>query len=63
MEEINKLNTSICDLSYQEGLEEIIKNLKTINIDTFAMNDTSQARYVGQKEMLKLIIKYLERCL
>ena len=46
MEEINKLNTSICDLSYQEGLEEIIKNLKTINIDTFAMNDTSQARYV-----------------
>ena len=30
MEEINKLNTSICDLSYQEGLEEIIKNLGTI---------------------------------
>ena len=63
MEEINKLSTSICDLSYQEGLEEIIKNLKTINIDTFAMNDTTLARLAGQEEMLQLIIKYLERCL
>ena len=63
MEEIKKLNVSICDFSYKEGLEEIIAELKTIEIDTFAMNDTSHARLVGRKEMLEAIIDYLEHCL
>jgi hypothetical protein len=63
MEEIKKLNVSICDLSYKEGLEEIIAELKTIQIDTLAMNETSHARLFGRKEMLEAIINYLERCL
>ena len=63
MEEIKKLNVSICDLSYKEGLEEIIAELKTIEIHTLAMNETSQARLIGRKEMLETVIDYLERCL
>lgn len=63
MEEIKKLNTSICDLSYKEGLEEIIAELKTVQIDTLAMNETSHARLIGREEMLEAIINYLERCL
>lgn len=38
---IEDLNTSIVDWSYQEGLQEIINNLKTIEIDTRAMNESS----------------------
>ena len=60
---IEDLNTSIVDWSYQEGLQEIINNLKTIEIDTRAMNESSHCRLVGEKEMLNKIINYLERCL
>lgn len=61
--QIEELNTSICDLSYKEGLEEIIAELKTVKIDTLAMSDTSQARLIGREEMLEAVINYLERCL
>lgn len=60
---IEDLNTSIVDWSFQEGLQEIINNLKTIEIDTRAMNESSHCRLVGEKEMLNKIINYLERCL
>lgn len=60
---IEDLDTSICDWSYQEGLTEIICNLKSIEIDTFAMNETSHAKLVGEKVMLEKIVDYLERCL
>lgn len=60
---IEDLNISIVDWSYQEGLQEIINNLKTIEIDTRAMNESSHCRLVGEKEMLNKIINYLERCL
>lgn len=62
MNEVEKLNTSICDWSYEEGLNEIITNLKTIEIDTRAMNESSHCKLVGEKEMLEKIINYLERC-
>lgn len=63
IDDIDKLSTCITDLSYQEGLTEIIEELKKIKIDTFAMNTWGEARLVGRKEMLKKIIAYLERCL
>lgn len=63
MEEIEKLDCSICDTDYKEGLSEIIANLKTIDIDTRAMNDYTHCTRYGQKEMLEAIIKYLEKCL
>ena len=63
MEEIKELNCCITDTDYTEGLTEIINNLKTIQIDTRAMNDFTHCRYYGQKEMLEAIIKYLEKCL
>lgn len=59
--DIDKLNVSITDNSFEEGLGEIIQELKRINISTFSMNDNG--RLVGHKEMLEKIIKYLERCL
>jgi len=63
MNEIEDLNVSICDWSYQEGLSEIINNLKTVKLDTRAMNETTESRLVGQEEMLKKVIDYLEKCL
>lgn len=63
MNKIEELDASICDFSFQEGLQEIINNLKTIEIDTRAMNESSHCRLVGEKEMLKKVINYLERCL
>lgn len=63
MSNLSKLSTSITDSSYQEGLQEIIDELKTVEIDTFAMNETSHARLYGEKEMLREVINYLERCL
>lgn len=59
--DIDKLNVSITDNSFEEGLGEIIQELKRINISTFSMNDNGHL--VGHKEMLEKIIKYLERCL
>lgn len=63
MNNIEELNTSICDWSYEEGLNEIIEQLETIQIDTRAMNDFSHAKLVGEKEMLEKVINYLKRCL
>ena len=63
MNNIEELNTSICDWSYEEGLNEIIEQLKTIQIDIRAMNDFSHAKLVGEKEMLEKVINYLKRCL
>jgi hypothetical protein len=59
--DIDKLNVSITDLSYEEGLTEIINELKKIHISTFSMNDNG--RLVGHEQMLEKVINYLERCL
>ena len=59
--DIDKLNVSITDNSFEEGLTEIIQELKRIDISTFSMNDNG--KYVGHKEMLEKIIEYLERCI
>lgn len=61
MEDIEDLDVSITDASYQEGLQEIINNLKTIKINTDTMSGDS--KFFGEKEMLNRIINYLERCL
>lgn len=61
--DIKDLSINIVDWSYQEGLQEIIENLKTIEIDTRAMNESSHCRLTGEKDMLNKIINYLERCL
>lgn len=61
MEDIEDLDVSITDASYQEGLQEIINNLKTIKINTDTMS--GESRFFGQKEMLNKVIDYLERCL
>lgn len=61
--DIEDLDTSICDWSFKEGLQEIINNLKKIEIDTRAMNESSHCKLVGEQEMLDKIINYLERCL
>lgn len=63
MSDIDDLDTCICDWSYKEGLEEIIKNLETITIDTRAMNESSHCVLYGQELMLKKIIEYLKKCL
>ena len=62
--DIQKLDISITNSSYQDGVGEIISNLEKIykNFSTFSMND-STIKYFGQKEMLGEIIKYLKRCL
>ena len=59
--DIDELNISITDNSFEDGLGEIIQELKRINISTFSMN--YNGHLVGHKEMLEKIIKYLERCL
>ena len=61
-EKIQNLSISISDNSFKEGLCEIINNLKSVEIDTFAMNDHTLFLQ-GQKSMFDLIIDYLERCL
>lgn len=61
--EIEQLDTGICDWSFEEGLKEIISNLKKVKIDTRAMNELSHCRLVGEEKMLNKIINYLERCL
>ena len=63
MNNIEELNTNICDWSYEEGLNEIIEQLETIQIDTRAMNDFSHCELAGKKEMLEKVINYLKRCL
>ena len=52
MDNLEDLDVSITDESYQAGLQEIINNLKTI-----------EPPLLGEKEMLDRIINYLERCL
>ena len=59
--DIDKLNVSITDYTFDTGLKEIIKELEKIDISTFSMNDNG--RYVGHKEMLAKVIDYLYRCL
>lgn len=61
-EKIQSLSVSISDNDFKQGLCEIINNLRSVEIDTFAMNDHTLFLQ-GQKAMLDLIIDYLERCL
>lgn len=60
-DKIKQLPVGITDSSFQEGLIEIINNLKGVEIDTFSMNDSSFLQ--GQEDMLNEVINYLERCL
>lgn len=61
LEQIKKLNTSICDLSFKEGVEEIIGELRSVKIE-MAMSADEVWKRNGQKEMLEDIIEYLEEC-
>lgn len=62
--DIKKLNTSICDWSFTEGLQEIIGELESVydNYSLHSMND-GIIRLYGEKKMLGEIIEYLKRCL
>lgn len=60
--DISKLNTSITDLDFYEGLNEIIKQFEDVydNYDLHSMND-GIIGLQGEKKMLGEIIKYLKR--
>ena len=60
--DISKLNTSITDLDFYEGLSEIIEQLDSVykDYDLHSMNDSSIAKY-GEKRMLGAIISYLNK--
>lgn len=62
--DISKLDVSICDHSFAEGLQEIIDNLESIynDYDLHCMND-GVIRLYGEKKMLSEVIQYLKRCL
>lgn len=62
--DISKLNTCICDHSFEKGLQEIIGNLESIynNYDLHCMNDGVIGLY-GEKKMLGEVINYLKRCI
>ena len=62
--DISKLDTSICDHSFEEGLQEIIDNLESVynNYDLHCMNN-GVIRLYGEKKMLGEVIQYLKRCL
>lgn len=62
--DISKLDTSICDHSFEEGLQEIIGNLESVynDYDLHSMNDGVIGLY-GEKKMLDEVIQYLKKCL
>lgn len=64
IDDISKLNISICDHSFAEGLQEIIGNLESIynDYDLYCMNDGVIGLY-GEKKMLGEVIQYLKKCL
>ena len=58
MEEIKKLNTSICDLSYKEGLEEIIA-VCAFEIEQALIGTVRQVYQRNAKYSLKLCIHFI----
>ena len=62
LSDISKLNISITDLDFYEGLGEIIEELENVynDYDLHCMNDGIIGLY-GEKRMLEEVIKYLKR--
>jgi len=60
---INKieLNINLTDSSVEEFKEQLINELQKLIKTPFAMNSESQSKQIGEQEMLKNIIEYLNK--